>query len=85
MSILDSRKRSAEDADCCDAIVAPTKKGSKVESAATRQPASPQENFVPKGSNSNSTIASASATTVSSTPSALRASGVGVVIDEELA
>ena len=85
MIILDGQKRSVEDADCSDAIVAPSKKGNKAESTASRQSASPQESCASKGSNSNCTIINANATTVSSVASVLRASGVGVVVDGELA
>ena len=74
---LDSRKRSIEDADNSNDIAAPAKKGSKVESTTTHQSASPQENGVSKGSNSN--------TTVSGVASVLRASGVGVGINDKLA
>ena len=57
----------------------------KVESTDVHQSASPEENSASKGSNSNCTIVNVNATTFSGVAIILRASGVGVVVDNKLA
>ena len=83
--MLDGRKRSVEDAHCSDATAAPAKKGSKVDSTTVYQFASPQENCASKGSKRNCTIVKINATTVHGVARILRASGMGVVVDDKLA